>query len=224
MLFRNLASMDVEESIRAQPARRRRAAGGLRQDHAGAADGRGERATCPTIGVSGGPMLNGKYRGRDIGSGTNVWRCRRNCAPARSRCEEFSRGRVLHAPLARPLHDHGHRLHHGLDGRGARRRPAGQRRHPGGRCAPQRARAHGRAGASSRWSKRGPRAVEDPDPRGVRERHPRQCRDRRLDQRGDPSDRHRAAASASSSRSTTGTALGRGVPLPRQPACRRAST
>ncbi len=43
MLYRNLASMDVEESIRGQSARRRRAAHGLRQDHAGAADGRRER-------------------------------------------------------------------------------------------------------------------------------------------------------------------------------------
>ena len=33
--------------------------------------------------------------------------------------EEFYRGRSVHAPLARPLHDHGHRLDHGLDGRGA---------------------------------------------------------------------------------------------------------
>jgi dihydroxy-acid dehydratase len=33
-------------------------------------------ATCdlPTIGVSGGPMLNGRYRGRPIGSGTDVWK------------------------------------------------------------------------------------------------------------------------------------------------------
>jgi dihydroxy-acid dehydratase len=33
-------------------------------------------ASCdlPTIGVSGGPMLNGKYRGADIGSGTMVWK------------------------------------------------------------------------------------------------------------------------------------------------------
>ena len=43
MLFRNLASMDVEESIRANPHRRRGAADGLRQDHAVAADGRGQR-------------------------------------------------------------------------------------------------------------------------------------------------------------------------------------
>jgi dihydroxy-acid dehydratase len=33
-------------------------------------------ASCdlPTIGVSGGPMLNGKFRGTDIGSGTHVWK------------------------------------------------------------------------------------------------------------------------------------------------------
>ena len=28
----------------------------------------------PTIVVSAGPMLNGKWRGSDIGSGTDVWR------------------------------------------------------------------------------------------------------------------------------------------------------
>src|SRR5690606_10843582 len=28
----------------------------------------------PTIVLSGGPMLNGKFRGKDIGSGTDVWR------------------------------------------------------------------------------------------------------------------------------------------------------
>ena len=33
-------------------------------------------ASCnlPTIGLSGGPMLNGKFRGQDIGSGTGVWK------------------------------------------------------------------------------------------------------------------------------------------------------
>ena len=43
MLFRNLAAMDVEESDPRPSARRRRAADGLRQDHARAADGRGLR-------------------------------------------------------------------------------------------------------------------------------------------------------------------------------------
>ena len=27
----------------------------------------------PTIGVSGGPMLNGQHKGKTIGSGTGVW-------------------------------------------------------------------------------------------------------------------------------------------------------
>ena len=33
-------------------------------------------ASCdlPALVVSGGPMLNGKYQGRDIGSGTDLWR------------------------------------------------------------------------------------------------------------------------------------------------------
>ena len=42
MLTRNLASMDVEEAIRGNPIDARGAADRLRQDHAGAADGRGE--------------------------------------------------------------------------------------------------------------------------------------------------------------------------------------
>ena len=43
MMYRNLCAMDVEEAMRGQPDRRRGAAGRLRQDHAGAADGRGQR-------------------------------------------------------------------------------------------------------------------------------------------------------------------------------------
>ena len=67
-------SMDVEESIRANPIDGVVLLMRLRQDHAGAAHGRGERATCRRSCVSGGPMLNGKFRGQDIGSGTDVWR------------------------------------------------------------------------------------------------------------------------------------------------------
>ncbi|RPH30107.1 dihydroxy-acid dehydratase [Buttiauxella warmboldiae] len=73
MLFRNLASMDVEESLRGNPL-----------------DGVVILANCdkttpaclmgaasvdiPTIVVSGGPMLNGKHQGQDIGSGTDLWK------------------------------------------------------------------------------------------------------------------------------------------------------
>ena len=44
----------------------------LRQDHAGAGDGRGELRRAGLV-VSGGPMLNGHFRGQPIGSGTVVW-------------------------------------------------------------------------------------------------------------------------------------------------------
>src|SRR6185295_130519 len=45
----------------------------LRQDDAFADHGR-PSCDVPAIVVSGGPMLNGKFRGRDLGSGTDVWR------------------------------------------------------------------------------------------------------------------------------------------------------
>ncbi|HWQ33694.1 MAG TPA: L-arabinonate dehydratase [Blastocatellia bacterium] len=73
MLFRNLASMDVEESIRANPIDGVVLLAGCDKTTPALMMG---AASCdlPTLVVSGGPMLNGKFRGRDIGSGTNVWR------------------------------------------------------------------------------------------------------------------------------------------------------
>jgi dihydroxy-acid dehydratase len=73
MLFRNLASMDVEESIRANPMDGVVLMMGCDKTTPSLVMG---AATCdlPTIGVSGGPMLNGRYRGRAIGSGTDVWK------------------------------------------------------------------------------------------------------------------------------------------------------
>jgi L-arabonate dehydrase len=73
MLFRNLVSMDVEESIRANPIDGVILLCGCDKTTVSLVMG---AASCdlPTIVVSGGPMLNGKYRGRDIGSGTDLWR------------------------------------------------------------------------------------------------------------------------------------------------------
>ena len=73
MLFRNLVSMDVEESIRANPIDGVVLLCGCDKTTPSLVMG---AASCdlPTLVVSGGPMLNGKYRGRDIGSGTDVWR------------------------------------------------------------------------------------------------------------------------------------------------------
>jgi dihydroxy-acid dehydratase len=72
MLFRNLASMDVEESIRGNPIDGVVLLAGCDKTTPALLMG---AASCdlPTIVVSGGPMLNGHYRNEIIGSGTNVW-------------------------------------------------------------------------------------------------------------------------------------------------------
>ena len=73
MLFRNLAAMDVEESIRANPFDGIVLMMGCDKTTPALLMG---AASCdlPTIGLSGGPMLNGKYRGHEIGSGTHTWK------------------------------------------------------------------------------------------------------------------------------------------------------
>ena len=73
MLYRNLVSMDVEESIRANPIDGVVLLCGCDKTTPALVMG---AASCdvPALVVSAGPMLNGKYCGRDIGSGTDVWR------------------------------------------------------------------------------------------------------------------------------------------------------
>jgi dihydroxy-acid dehydratase len=73
MLFRNLVSMDVEESIRGNPIDGVVLLCGCDKTTPSLIMG---AASCdvPALVVSGGPMLNGKFRGRDLGSGTDVWR------------------------------------------------------------------------------------------------------------------------------------------------------
>ena len=73
MLFRNLCSMDVEESIRANPLDGVVLLMGCDKTTPALLMG---AASCdlPSIAVSGGPMLNGHFRGEQIGSGTHVWK------------------------------------------------------------------------------------------------------------------------------------------------------
>jgi len=73
MLFRNLASMDVEESIRGNPVDGVVLLVGCDKTTPALLMG---AASCdlPAIAVSGGPMLSGNFRGQAIGSGTHVWR------------------------------------------------------------------------------------------------------------------------------------------------------
>ncbi|TBW40520.1 dihydroxy-acid dehydratase [Azotobacter chroococcum] len=72
MLTRNLASMDVEEAIRGNPVDAVVLLTGCDKTTPALLMG---AASCdvPAIVVTGGPMLNGKHKGRDIGAGTVVW-------------------------------------------------------------------------------------------------------------------------------------------------------
>jgi dihydroxy-acid dehydratase len=73
MLYRNLVSLDVEESLRANPLDGVVLMCGCDKTTPALLMG---AASCdlPAIVVSGGPMLNGKFQGKDIGSGTDLWR------------------------------------------------------------------------------------------------------------------------------------------------------
>src|SRR4029453_9627042 len=72
MLYRNLASMDVEESIRGNPVDGVVLLMGCDKTTPSLLMG-ASSVDLPTIGVSGGPMLSGWYKGERIGSGTNTW-------------------------------------------------------------------------------------------------------------------------------------------------------
>lgn len=71
MLYRNLAAMDVEESIRANPLDAVVLLMGCDKTTPALLMGAAS-VDIPTIGISAGPMLRGAYQGRYIGSGTNT--------------------------------------------------------------------------------------------------------------------------------------------------------
>lgn len=72
MLWRNLVSMDAEESIRANPLDGIVLLTGCDKTTPSTLMGACS-VNLPTIIVPGGPMLNGKWRGKDVGSGTLTW-------------------------------------------------------------------------------------------------------------------------------------------------------
>ena len=88
MLFRNLVSMDVEESIRANPLDGVVLLVGCDKTTPALLMGAAS-VDIPTIAVSGGPMLSGKYRGTDIGSGTNTWSMSEDVRAGKMSLEEF---------------------------------------------------------------------------------------------------------------------------------------
>jgi dihydroxy-acid dehydratase len=88
MLFRNLASMDVEESIRGNPIDGVVLLMGCDKTTPSLLMG-ASSCDLPTIGVSGGPMLSGRFRGRELGSGTDVWKMSEEVRGGHMSQEEF---------------------------------------------------------------------------------------------------------------------------------------
>ncbi len=88
MLYRNLASMDVEESIRANPLDGVVLLMGCDKTTPALLMGAAS-VDLPAIGVSGGPMLSGWYKGERIGSGTNTWSLSEDLRAGKITREEF---------------------------------------------------------------------------------------------------------------------------------------
>ncbi len=88
MLFRNLASMDVEESIRGNPIDGVVLLCGCDKTTPSLLMG---AASCdlPALVVSGGPMLNGNFQGQRIGSGTGVWQMSEDVRAGKMKLADF---------------------------------------------------------------------------------------------------------------------------------------
>ena len=93
MLFRNLASMDVEESIRANPLDGIVLLTGCDKTTPSTVMGACS-VDLPTIVVPGGPMLNGKFRGGEIGSGSFNWMIKE-----KTKAEDFTDEDLLEAEV-----------------------------------------------------------------------------------------------------------------------------
>ncbi|BEP14773.1 IlvD/Edd family dehydratase [Acidothermaceae bacterium B102] len=89
MILRNLISMDLEETLRANPLDAVVLLAGCDKTTPAYLMGAAS-VDLPTIMMTGGPMLNGKYRGTDIGSGTSIWRL----------TEAFRAGEISQAQLS----------------------------------------------------------------------------------------------------------------------------
>ena len=87
MLFRNLMAMEVEELLRANPLDAVVLLSGCDKTTPAMLMAAAS-VDLPAIMVTGGPMLNGKYRGADVGSGTHIWKFEQELAAGRMTQEE----------------------------------------------------------------------------------------------------------------------------------------
>ena len=198
MLFRNLASMDVEESIRGNPLDGVVLLMGCDKTTPSLLMG---AASCdlPTIGLSGGPMLSGKFHGRDLGSGTGVWQMSEQVRSGEMKLEEFfeaescmhrSKGHCMTMGTASTMASMVESLGMSLPGNAAIPAVDARRIHVGSTD-----RAAHRGNGQRRSAD-----VADLDAQGVRERHSRERGDRWVDECRDSPDgdcgAHRRAAGA----------------------------
>src|ERR1700722_4726236 len=87
MLYRNLLAMEAEELMRANPLDGVVLLSGCDKTTPGLLMAAAS-VDLPAVMVTGGPMLNGKYRGTDVGSGTAVWRFEEDLVAGRMTQEE----------------------------------------------------------------------------------------------------------------------------------------
>jgi dihydroxy-acid dehydratase len=88
MMYRNLAAMAVEEAMRAQPIDGAVLLVGCDKTTPSLLMGAGS-TDLPSIVVTGGPMLNGWFRGERVGSGTALWRMSEDIKAGRMSPDDF---------------------------------------------------------------------------------------------------------------------------------------
>ena len=88
MLWRNLLAMETEELIRANPLDGVVLLAGCDKTPPGMLMGAAS-VNLPTLMITGGPMLNGRYKGETLGSGTAVWKYSEQIRAGKLSIEEF---------------------------------------------------------------------------------------------------------------------------------------
>ena len=135
MLYRNLVSMDVEESIRANPLD-----GVVLLCGCGKTTPSLVMGACsvnlPTLVISGGPMPKGHWKGKDIGT-SDVWRFDVAGKMGQTTPDEFVDAEACMARNPRPLRCNGYCFHHGGEGRSIGTFFAKQFIHTGSGCTTQ---------------------------------------------------------------------------------------
>ena len=184
MLFRNLVSMDVEESIRGNPIDGVVLLCGCDKTTPSLIMG---AASCdlPALVVSGGPMLNGKFRGSDDRIGHRRLAVQRGGQGRPMSLKEFMQAESCMSRSTGTCNVMGTASTMASMVEALGLSAAAERGDSGGRLAPLCAGAPGRP-PHRRARAAGRPDLADPDARGVRERDPRQRRRRRLDQRRHP--------------------------------------